>query len=38
MASSALGFENGLTGVNQVLVQKPGGEEPPLRLRQWTAG
>jgi cyclopropane-fatty-acyl-phospholipid synthase len=38
MASSALGFEGGLTGVNQVLVQKPGGEEPPLRLREWTAG
>ncbi|WP_457972243.1 class I SAM-dependent methyltransferase [Arthrobacter sp. D1-17] len=38
MASSALGFENGLTGVNQVLLQKPGGGEPPLRLRQWTAG
>lgn len=37
MASSALGFENGLTGVNQVLLQKPGGSEPPLRLRQWTA-
>jgi cyclopropane-fatty-acyl-phospholipid synthase len=37
MASSALGFENGLTGVNQVLLQKPGGTEPPLRLRQWTA-
>jgi cyclopropane-fatty-acyl-phospholipid synthase len=38
MASSALGFENGLTGVNQVLLQKPGGAEPPLRLREWTAG
>ena len=38
MASSALGFENGLTGVNQVLLQKPGGAEPPLRLRRWTAG
>jgi cyclopropane-fatty-acyl-phospholipid synthase len=35
MASSALGFEGGLTGVNQVLVQKAGGEEPPLRLRTW---
>ena len=34
MASSALGFENGLTGVNQVLVQKHGGEEPKLRLRE----
>ena len=38
MASSALGFENGLTGVNQILVQKHGGEEPKLRLREWTAG
>jgi cyclopropane-fatty-acyl-phospholipid synthase len=38
MAASALGFEGGLTGVNQVLLQKAGGEEPPLRLREWTAG
>jgi cyclopropane-fatty-acyl-phospholipid synthase len=35
MAASALGFESGLTGVNQVLLQKPGGQEPPLRLRSW---
>ncbi|MFJ6004082.1 class I SAM-dependent methyltransferase [Arthrobacter sp. NPDC092385] len=35
MASSALGFERGLNGVNQVLVQRPGGEEPPLRRRDW---
>jgi cyclopropane-fatty-acyl-phospholipid synthase len=35
MASSAIGFENGLTGVNQVLVQRPGGEEPPLRRTAW---
>jgi cyclopropane-fatty-acyl-phospholipid synthase len=35
MASSALGFENGLTGVNQVLVQRPGGTPPPLRRTQW---
>ncbi len=35
MASSALGFENNLTGVNQVLVQRPGGEEPPLRRTAW---
>ncbi|MCU1553035.1 MAG: methyltransferase, cyclopropane fatty acid synthase [Arthrobacter sp.] len=35
MASSALGFENGLTGVNQVLVQRPGGDQPPLRRKQW---
>ncbi|TLM87472.1 cyclopropane-fatty-acyl-phospholipid synthase family protein [Pseudarthrobacter sp. NamE5] len=35
MASSALGFEHGLTGVNQVLVQRPGGEQPPLRRTAW---
>ncbi|MBP1231453.1 cyclopropane-fatty-acyl-phospholipid synthase [Arthrobacter sp. PvP102] len=35
MAASALGFENGLTGVNQVLVQRPGGTEPPLRRHAW---
>jgi cyclopropane-fatty-acyl-phospholipid synthase len=35
MAASALGFENGLTGVNQVLVRRPGGAEPPLRRNDW---
>ena len=35
MASSAIGFENGLTGINQVLVQKPGGKEPPLHRTAW---
>jgi len=35
MAASALGFENGLTGVNQVLVQRPGGAEPPMRRTAW---
>ncbi len=35
MAASALGFEDGLTGVNQVLVQRPGGAEPPLRRSSW---
>ncbi|WAJ35280.1 class I SAM-dependent methyltransferase [Arthrobacter sp. FX8] len=35
MASSAIGFETGLTGVNQVLVRRPGGEEPPLRRTAW---
>lgn len=35
MAASALGFEGGLTGVNQVLVQRPGGDEPPLRRTAW---
>ncbi|WP_426977647.1 class I SAM-dependent methyltransferase [Pseudarthrobacter sp. O4] len=36
MAASALGFEAGITGVNQVLVQRPGGTEPPLRRTAWT--
>ncbi|WP_226762339.1 class I SAM-dependent methyltransferase [Arthrobacter sp. SO3] len=35
MAASALGFESGLTGVNQILVQRPGGTEPPLRRTGW---
>lgn len=35
MAASALGFESGLTGVNQVLVQRAGGAEPPLRRDVW---
>ncbi|CAH0133980.1 MULTISPECIES: SAM-dependent methyltransferase [unclassified Arthrobacter] len=35
MAASALGFEAGLTGVNQILVQRPGGDEPPLRRSAW---
>ena len=35
MAASALGFENGLTGVNQVLVRRPGGDEPPRRRDAW---
>jgi len=35
MTASALGFENGLTGVNQVLVRRPGGQEPPLRRTTW---
>jgi len=35
MTASALGFEAGLTGVNQVLVQRPGGTEPPLRRTAW---
>ncbi|WP_247045999.1 SAM-dependent methyltransferase [Arthrobacter rhizosphaerae] len=36
MAASALGFEDGTTGVNQILVQKTGGDEPPLRRTAWT--
>ena len=36
MAASALGFEDGTTGVNQILVQKSGGDEPPLRRSAWT--
>ena len=35
MAASALGFETGLTGVNQILVQRPGGAQPPLRRSAW---
>jgi cyclopropane-fatty-acyl-phospholipid synthase len=35
MAASALGFEAGTMGVNQVLVRRPGGEEPPLRRTGW---
>ncbi len=35
MASSALGFEAGITGVNQVLVQRAGAAEPPLRRTDW---
>jgi cyclopropane-fatty-acyl-phospholipid synthase len=35
MASSALGFEAGLTGVNQILVQRAGGDQPPLRRTDW---
>ncbi|WP_354157061.1 cyclopropane-fatty-acyl-phospholipid synthase family protein [Arthrobacter sp. UYCu512] len=35
MAASALGFEAGISGVNQVLVQRPGGAEPPLRRTAW---
>jgi cyclopropane-fatty-acyl-phospholipid synthase len=35
MAVSALAFETGRLGVNQVLARRPGGEDPPLRLRAW---
>jgi cyclopropane-fatty-acyl-phospholipid synthase len=35
MASSAVGFETGLTGVNQILVQRAGGAQPPLRRTDW---
>ena len=35
MVASALGFESGMTGVNQILVQRPGGAEPPLRRTDW---
>jgi cyclopropane-fatty-acyl-phospholipid synthase len=37
MAGAALSFEHGKLGVNQVLVQREGGEPPPLRLRSWIA-
>ena len=36
MAASALGFETGITGVNQVLVRRTGGAEPPLRRGDWS--
>ena len=35
MAGSALAFETGKLGVNQVLSQRPGGEPPPLRRTDW---
>jgi cyclopropane-fatty-acyl-phospholipid synthase len=35
MAASALAFEEGRMGVNQVLLQRPGGEQPPLRRTDW---
>jgi cyclopropane-fatty-acyl-phospholipid synthase len=35
MAASALTFEAGDMGVNQVLLQKAGGERPPLRRTDW---
>ena len=36
MAACALAFETGSLGVNQVLVQRPGGPPPPLRRTAWT--
>jgi cyclopropane-fatty-acyl-phospholipid synthase len=35
MAAAALSFETGKLGVDQVLVRRPGGKPPPLRLRHW---
>jgi cyclopropane-fatty-acyl-phospholipid synthase len=35
MTASALAFDGGTLGVNQVLLQRPGGEVPPLRRRDW---
>ena len=35
MAASALAFEAGTMGVNQVLLQRPGGDRPPLRRTGW---
>jgi cyclopropane-fatty-acyl-phospholipid synthase len=35
MAACALAFEAGNLGVNQVLVQRPGGAQPPLRRSNW---
>jgi cyclopropane-fatty-acyl-phospholipid synthase len=36
MAASALAFEAGHMGVAQVLLQRAGGEQPPLRRTDWT--
>ncbi|WP_222262614.1 SAM-dependent methyltransferase [Modestobacter marinus] len=36
MAASALAFEAGHMGVAQVLLQRTGGELPPLRRTDWT--
>jgi cyclopropane-fatty-acyl-phospholipid synthase len=35
MAACALAFEDGDMGVNQVLLRRPGGEQPPLRRTDW---
>jgi cyclopropane-fatty-acyl-phospholipid synthase len=35
MAASALSFEAGKLGIEQVLVRRRGGEPAPLRLREW---
>ena len=35
MAACALAFESGEMGVNQVLLRRPGGEQPPLRRDAW---
>lgn len=35
LVGAALAFEAGKEGVNQVLVQRPGGAEPPLRRTAW---
>ncbi|MGY1737215.1 class I SAM-dependent methyltransferase [Geodermatophilus sp. SYSU D00684] len=35
MAACALAFEAGTMGVDQVLVQRPGGAPPPLRRTAW---
>ena len=35
MAASALAFEAGKLGIEQVLVRRAGGEPVPLRLREW---
>jgi cyclopropane-fatty-acyl-phospholipid synthase len=35
MAASALAFEAGTMGVNQILTQRPGGTPPPLRRTAW---
>ena len=35
MTASALAFDGGAMGVNQVLLQRSGGDPPPLRRTGW---
>jgi cyclopropane-fatty-acyl-phospholipid synthase len=35
MTASALAFEAGTLGVDQVLAQRPGGDPPPMRRTDW---
>ena len=35
MTASAMAFDDGTMGVNQVLLQRPGGDPPPLRRTGW---
>ena len=35
MTASALAFDGGTLGVDQVLAQRPGGDPPPMRRTDW---